>query len=76
MAKLQTTLHLLKHGPGQEPYSLRGEAPIGETLGGLSQLTPVLPIFLSSFFSLSSVLTLAKILYEVSCNLFFSPRKG
>ena len=53
-----------------------GEAPIGETLGGLSQLTPVLPIFLSSFFSLSSVLTLAKILYEVSCNLFFSPRKG
>ena len=75
MAKLQTTLHLLKHGPGQEPYSLR-EAPIGETLGGLSQLTPVLPIFLSSFLSLSSLLTLAKILYEVSCNLFFSPRKG
>lgn len=64
-------------GPGQEAYSLRGEAHIGETLGGLSWLTPVLPTaFLSSFFFLSSLLTLAKILYEVSCNLFFSPRKG
>lgn len=59
---------------GLEPRPLRG----GVDPEALSQPTLVLPTwFLSSSFSLSSLLfTLAKNLYEISCNLFFSLRKG
>lgn len=58
---------------GPEPCPLRG----GVDPVALAQKTLVLPTWFLSSFSLSSLLfTLAKNLYEISCNLFFSPRKG